>query len=148
VRPNTHKTYDIFSTRCSVNRRQVLASGGLLLLGGCQQITGCASKNVGEIRCRDATLTTDQRDQTIPVVYGERTPAEQEILDVAIPEPRYRTCKPFSEAFESLSGSLVNNYSEQTEGRVPEPLRWPYVKRGNQYYQTFYREGDILVGNV
>ena len=128
-----------------MNRRQVLASGGLLLLGGCQQITGCASKNVGEIRCRDATLTTDQRDQTIPVVYGERTPAEQEILDVAIAEPRYRTCKPFSEAFESLSGSLVNNYYEQIEGDVSDALFWPYVKKDGQYYATSYREGDEVI---
>ena len=131
-----------------MDRRQILASGGLLLLGGCQQITGCANKNVGEIRCREANLTSDQQDRTIPIVYGERTAAEQEILDTAIEDGEYETCKPFSEAFDSLGVSITNNYFEQSEGDVPEYLLWPYVQKGKQFYETTYREGDGVYGNL
>ena len=131
-----------------MDRRQILASGGLLLLGGCQQITGCAQKNSASIRCERADLTADQQEKIIPVVYGERTPAEQDVLDTAIEDGEYETCEPFSEAFNSLDISIANNYFEQSEGDVPEYLLWPYVQKGTQFYETTYREGDEVYGNL
>ena len=143
-----HKTYAVCTTRFGVNRRQILVSGGLLLLGGCQQITGCAQKNSASIRCERADLTADQQEKTIPVVYGERTPAEQDVLDTAIEDGQYETCKPFSEAFESLSESLLNKYGRQTDKSEAEYLLWPYVQKGQQFYETTYREGDEAYGNL
>lgn len=133
-----------------MNRRRFVAGAGLALaapFAGC--LSGTAtdepSQGTADLPVRfwleDASLSTSERDALDPIVFGELSTGERDIVRTALEDGEYtvdQASKP--SAVESLRARI-----EQRTGNG-ETLE-AYLRRGDVYHGVGFADGDHIIAH-
>ena len=139
-----------FEVGSNMNRRRFVAGAGLTLAGpvaGCLSgiTTDGSSQGTADLPVRfwleDVSLSTSEREGLDPIVFGDLSTGEQDIVRTALEEGEYtvdQASKP--SAAESLRARV-----EQRTGNG-ETLE-VYLRRGDAYHGVGFADGEHIIAH-
>lgn len=132
-----------------MKRRTYLLLVGAASLSGCQSLGGCDASERARLECTEVELSDEMADNVVPTVYGRLDADEHAIVDEGLSEDGYQRCPPYSDGFDTLSETMVENYYEGLDSESNRGYRnWPYIEKDDQTYRCLLGVGDQIYANV
>lgn len=132
-----------------MKRRTYLLLAGTASLSGCQVLGGCDASERARLECSAVELNDGMADNVVQTVYGRLDAEEQAVVDEGLSGDGYQRCPPYSDAFDTLSETMIENYSEGTDIESDRGYQsWPYIEKDGQNYRCLLAVGDQIYADV
>ncbi|WP_435066084.1 hypothetical protein [Halobaculum sp. EA56] len=142
-----------------MNRRTFLATVGastsITAVSGCTQLSkalpGCDDMDSTTVDRKPVSLSDEQVSNILPLMYTELQAEQQQIIDEASGDGRYKACPPIpdsAETFIDLAKERIDRQWEEFSGNPenrPDYLRTAYLNQDSEYFELQITIEDMVI---